>query len=570
MSWQDDQVVSPAPAAQPSTTGVLDEAAGRVNNAVNYLGTQFTKGLSGIAALPRTGADLNQQIAQWAAKKLGGSDQTARNVGAMSRMAWPGFGMTPSSDQMNKFVFGSLGAPEVNSPSIPFDIGGQKFDAGKIVDQGVQAIPGMIAGPGNALAKTIPAFTAGAAGETAGQSTEGTWAEVPARLGANVLGFLLGKKAATPLPAHLTPNEARAVATAKEAGVPMTVSQETGRLGHLESAVSKVPFSEGPFAKLADKQAKASQRVLLNEAGIAGERTDPESMRAVHRSASDEFEAAKRMSGDVTLGPDFFNKAGAAVGKYEGANNPNLTSPGPRNALEGFFDKKLIKGGPSPQLTNEQYQEFRRTVSEAAESATDTGAKKALRGIRTALDDAMGDSLPADKAKAWAEARKHWENYKLISKAAARGTVDSRTSGNLSPNALSTALRQHQGDDVFARTTGGLNDIAHMNAYLHDTLPYSGTPGKLGYHGLMALGGGALAGGGGELAGGHAGGIKALLAAAAGLTASHAAARAMTGAPGGRLMRAYLVNQALADPQAIQSLPLSLAPSLPLLPAPRQ
>lgn len=553
----------------PQTTGgkiaaAADGVADKVNTGVNWLGTQFTKGITGALGAPDTLGELGKRGAAYVGEKLG-APETGKNIGTAFKNQMTFGGAAPTTEGMNRFVFGSLGVPEVNAGdnpalthNVPFPalFGEGKVNYGKMLDVGAQAIPGMLAGPGGAAAKIVPAMAGGMASEAAGQATAGTPWEIPARLAGGLAGGLAGAKAVTPLKANLTPEQARLVQIAKDKEIPMTVGQETGRGRGIESALARFPTSAGQFAKAGETQRGALINDALDEMGQVGTKLDPQTMGRVAAKASSDFDAARNATQRVELQPDFFNKAGAAVGKYTENEAASNIIPGVAKKLDDFFDPKLMKDGPFPELDGTQYQQFRKSLNDSVDAlygAGNSGAAKAMQGIRTALDDAAEASLPADKMAAWKEARKNWSTYKILSKATAGGTVESRAAGDLSPSALTSVLRQRQGVDQFAKTEGGLNDTARLSGYLADTRPNSGTPQTLAMQSLLT---------GGPL-GFAVGGVPGALSVGAGLAAPNIMARAMTGSRGAGWLRDYLANQQLARPgQTIATVPFSLAPNM--------
>jgi hypothetical protein len=542
----------PRPTWQDDAKSLAKDVVETVNPGINIAGTQFVKGLNGLIGLPNTLMDL-------------GSRGMATLMGHGADWTPPPHVM-PTAEGMNKFIFGRLGLPEYNTPSIPFSPapGGPQFDLGKAVDAGLQAVPTF----GGGGVGAIPGALGGATSELAGQATADTPYELPARILGGSAGYRIGAKAVTPLPAKLTPNEQRAVQIADQNGVPLSVSQRTGSGQMLETIAGRFPTGHGPFERLSEKQAVAADRAALKQAGVDGERTDPESMKDVWKQASNNFELAKNGVGTVTLKPDFYNEAGKAAGDYASVTAKNAISPVVQKTFDDFFDSRLMKGGPHPQLSAQEYQSYRKNIGDTMDNLNPgSGEYRALKRMKNALDDAMVASAPSDKAEAIAKARREWANVKILNKAAAGGSVASRSAGNLAPSALTTALKSEQGADKFARTTGGLNDIATMKQYLADTFPNSGTPTVQAGHAMM--------GGGATLVGEHGASIlhdpKMMAAAAALLGGPRAIANAVTGqgkviSP---LVYRYLVNQAMvrANPglysaRGMRSVPFSLAPGV--------
>lgn len=514
-----------------------------VNTGVNWLGTQLTKGATALAGLPSDLQSLGNAGAKAALEAtLGPGKATQPLTQAM-----------PGNQDLNKTIFGSLGVPEVNAADNPAftahnDLLGRDVNFGKILDAGAQMIPSGLAIPtkaisalGRAASRTVPSMLSGVGSEAAGQAAEGSPYEIPARLLGGVVGGFAGAKAVTPLAADLAPEEARMVQLAKDNNVPLTVGQETGRGRGIESALSRFPTSAGPIARAGQEQDTAINRMASKLAGTEVDRVDPASMNTVQRNASDAFETAKQFPERVELKPDFYNQANSKVASYLENTPESNQVPAVTKRLNDFFDTKLMGKGPYPELSSQQYQEFRRSVNDAIEGTTDGSAKQALKGIREALDSAAEASLPADKAEFFKEARKNWANFKVLSKATSGGSIDSRSTGDLTPASLTSALRQAQGPDKFARTEGGMNDVARLAGYLADTRPNSDTPATLQMQHILTGGGpGALPG---YIAGGPAG---AVAGSALSLAAPNMLARVMAGGRGGATLRDYLANQSLS------------------------
>lgn len=594
-----------APKAESRIPGMetAKSVANTVNTGVNWLGTQITKGATGLLGGADALGTLGERGAAYVGEKLG-APETGKNVGHAFKRNVTFHGLAPNTEAMNRIVFGSLGVPEVNAgdnPAFtltnPFGIEG-KVNLGKMADVGVQAIPGSLALGGGAL----PAVLGGATSEAAGQAEAGTPWELPARVVGALPGAWAGSKITTPLPANLTPQQARAVAIAKETGTPLSVAQETGRGTALERFFSRMPGGQGVSERFAAKQGASTDRAALAQAGFVGDDVGTETVKALQRQASAEFEAAKNMPSTVNLTPGFFDTVKGTAKKYAedtpasdiapvvgkkakdltklepGAPSPTpLTasaverSPTLNNILNAIKDVDTpppTSGGPRlstaqsnvaswfgeapkvpmpkapPELTNAQYQTLRKSVSDSVDDlykGGDSGSARALQKMRDALDDAAASSLPAEQMEAWKTARRHYFNFKIIEKAAGRGTVASRSEGTLSPSALTSVLRQKQGD-AFSRTTGGLNDVATLKQYLADTFPNSGTP---------TIGAQAFA-------------FMNPLLAGAPAAAVNLSQRAMTGAgPVSSVVRSYLANQSAPNRlQSVATVPFALAPSI--------
>lgn len=600
---QNDAPYKPmVPRASAETWGKMDPSYQEggvipaINTGINWLGTQFTKGITGMVGAPRAVGEMNQRIAEWAGGKLG-VPETGAAVGKVLRHAVPGFGLTPSAEEMNRVPFETLAVPEVNAGDNPaLTYGG--VNVGKMLDVGAQAVPAAAVG----LGRFLPNVLGGVTSEAAGQAAEGTPYEIPARIAGAIPGAMVGTRLTTPLPANLTPQQAQAVQIAKENGVPLSVGQETGRGLGVERFLSRMPGGQGISEKFAARQGAVTDEMALAQAGFKGNELGQETMKGLAKQAGAEFDAAKNMPGAIDL-TSTFPKVREAVAKYEGVMDPARRSPAVtteanrilskelpsrptyppltasaverptsmdalttaiRNAskpvneafetlpgLKGWFDKGPMAPMPKdlPELSNTQYQTLRKGLTEAIDglySARDTNGAKALQAMRTSLDDAVEASLGGDKLAAWQEARRHYYNFKVLQKAMNSGTTSARSEGTLGANSLTNALRRAQGDK-FYETTGGLNDVATLKSYLRDTFPNSGTPTIGAQWAAVAnpLTGGAM-----------------------GLGVNTASRLMLGPGPVSGLVRNYLANQAIPDtlPAGMRAVPSAAVPGLSAIP----
>lgn len=551
-----------------------------VNTGVNWLGTQFTKGITGLLGAPAALGDLGQKGAEWVGQKVGAPETGARFGQEFKRNVTLG-GVLPNSEQLNQTVFGRFGVPEVNAadaPALtltnPLGIPG-KVNLGSMLDAGAQAIPGAMmlpAGPAaNALSPgaraattAIPAFTGGVLSDAGGQAAKDTPWEIPARFVLGSLGYMAGGRLVTPLPANLTPQQQANVDAARAHNIPMTVGQETGRGREIERALSRFPTGEGPFSRFRDRQQQAINSTTMEMTGQAAPRVDPATIDDAFTRLGNEF---NRLSNgqNVTLGPNFYNRMGRAAIAYTDDTLPGDWSPAVTRRVRDFMNMQQ-QGGGAPVLTSQQYQSIRSDISKAAADAENSKVRRALREMRGALDDAMGASLPPAEAQAWQTAREQYGNLKIIAKASAAGTQESRAQGNLSPGALTVADRAARGTDQYARGQSPFAGISRAGDYLADSRPNSYTPTTTAWQNLLT--GGAftspLA-----IAGYAVGGpVGAAVGAGAGVIAPNLMARAMTGQgfPGAATIRNYLANQAAVQagiPRLrIEDMPYLLAPGV--------
>lgn len=137
----------------------------RINQGVNRVGTQVTKGLTELAGTPRMVSEALD-----AAPGL-------RKIFPMLEITRAAGGALPSTQQMNNTIFNDLGVPEVNGTT----------PGGKILDAGIRGVAQTAVMPGSMIRNALPSFMGGAASEAAGLATEGSKYEPYARLGTGLV-----------------------------------------------------------------------------------------------------------------------------------------------------------------------------------------------------------------------------------------------------------------------------------------------------------------------------------------------------------------------------------------------
>lgn len=184
------------------------ESAFRAGKSVNdYLVTQGIKAGSGLLGAPQDIGELGKAgTAYLMEKAFGPSPETKRKITedqmqepwSTARPTESRTGIMPGSADIQKFMFGKLGIPDVNLGDMPATTirpGGTNINLGKMADAGVQGALSMVAGPGGAANFTrnaVPGLLAGITSEAGGQATKGTPYEIPARIAGAVTGGGVG------------------------------------------------------------------------------------------------------------------------------------------------------------------------------------------------------------------------------------------------------------------------------------------------------------------------------------------------------------------------------------------
>jgi hypothetical protein len=347
--------------------------------------------------------------------------------------------------------------------------------AGKYAHSVGESLPGSVIVPGSAAFRTLSGIGAGLGAEAAGQSVEGTKYEpyAPyARVGGAVLGGLtpsIAGRAVTPLPASVA--RQRNVDTLADEGVTsLTAGQRTGnkRLQYLESGASSAPMAGGGAERIQEAGQRQFTEAALRRAGVASEEATPEVLRQNHQRLTNEF---RTLSYRNTLVPDnqFITDLTASVRNYR--NVPNSQQ---RAMIQGYIDD-IVEHVNAGQMPGVEYQAMRSRLSRQANNnrVNDPDLSEALRGMRNALDNAMGRSIPAADQQAWQTARLQYGAQKDISKVASRAG-EATAEGQLVPANLRNTVAANN-RDAYSRGEGQFTDLARAGAGVMSPLPNSGT-----------------------------------------------------------------------------------------------
>jgi hypothetical protein len=393
---------------------------------------------------------------------------------------------------------------------------------------GAAALGGM--SPSNLLKYGV---APGVTSEAAGQATEGTAWEGPARVAGAVVGGLLPDallKGATKLispNAGADPERLKLASVLDDFGVPVSAGQRVGN-----EALRRKEGLTGAGQRLVGEQQEAFTAAALKTAGINAKRATPEVLD----------EAATRIGAvfdDVTRGLDVVPDS-AAITKLSGAVNEykSLAPTGNQAPLVSQVLKettKFFRGGNAvPASTVNTWRSGLSKLTTSADAATREAARLALEAVDDMLEGAMKAAGKADDVARLATARQEWRNFLAIQKAAVR-----EGDGLLSPARLRSAVI-NQGASAYARgKRGDLGALARAGGEVMDALPNSGTPAGI----RAMIPGGSLSAALGASIGSGFGPAGAAVGALGGM-----ALPAVSGAIRmSRPMQAYLANQAVPN-----------------------
>lgn len=326
-----------------------------------------------------------------------------------------------------------------------------------------------------------------------------------------------------------SPEREAAVQLLAQEGVPVTAGQRTGSKA-LQYAESELGGATA--ANAMEDQATAFTNAAMQRAGGSG-RAFPDTLKALKSDLGQQFDdlsARNTLVADNQLVQDI----GTTVNRYGRLLEPQQ-KPIIENLATDLVQRIRANGGTLPGT---EYQAIRSDLSSAASSTTNETVAKAFRGLRNALDDAMGRSIPADEQQAWQTLRQQYGNYKVVARAAGGGGADSGL-GLISPAQLRVAASTGNREG-FATGASDFTDLAKAGQAVMTPLPNSGTASRLAVRNLGALAPTILGAGYGYGQGGD------LQSALAGGAAGYALQKGAGAALMSGLGQAYLGNQVAA------------------------
>jgi len=425
-----------------------------------------------------------------------------------------------------------------------------KGTAAKLVGAGLKAAPSaatMSGGLRTAAAAGVGALTrtAGtnavkygvlpaAAGEAAGQITEGGAMEPYARLAGTAAGLAapsIAGRMVTPLP--MPASRQAAVRNLEQQGVrDLTAGQRTGsrKLQYAESELG------GPrIDNMMEGQQEQFTTSILSRARIPGTRATPETMQRAYTDMGSEFDrlaAANTARADPQFTQDIVQAANgfAALGPSQERIN----------AFRRFTNDIGMVMSPNGDIAGPAYQALRSRIERAARSSSDPEFASALRDIRNALDDSMERSMVAAGSPdvgAWRDVRQRYKDFLVVEHAAKSAGAEQ---GLISPAMLRNAETAVGGTRNYVLGRGNFGDLARDGQTVMKPLPQSGTAPRQAVRGigttLGAIAGGSL--GSGDIYSMMAGGM-------AGTMVPDLLGRLLLS----RLGRSYLGNQLVNTPR---------------------
>lgn len=309
------------------------------------------------------------------------------------------------------------------------------------------------------------------ASETAGQLTEGTKAEPVARVVAAMMAPSAvsgASRLVTPLP--ISPQRQRLVDILADEGVTsLTAGQRTGNksLQYAESALGDAPLAGQGAARIQQEGQRQFTEAAMRRAG-AGPDAAPEVLLANNDRLGQNFRDLAARN-NLRFDQQFGNEAGAAVAGYQ------RVPPSQQRAVVEGYVQDIVDHMRNGSMPGPFYQEMRSRLSRQANGLrqSDPTLSETLRGLRNALDDAMGRSISQADRELWNTTRREYAAQKVLEKSASRAG-EATAEGQIVPaNLRNTVAAENRGH--YARGQGDFSELARAGSGVMAPLPNSGT-----------------------------------------------------------------------------------------------
>jgi hypothetical protein len=347
------------------------------------------------------------------------------------------------------------------------------------------AAPGGLVSKGTRTARAAQIAAPAIVSETAGQATEGTWAEPYARLaGALAGGTAVNAGTRVVTPAGKTDAvRAKNVAELERQGVDsLLAGQRTGnaRIGSLEDASMSLPGG-GRTRSVQEKAMEQFTGSALSKIGVtddvyanlklSGPRATDEVLEYAADQIGKRFENVAKVA-KVVPDNQFNSRLNAVVKNYV-----NSTSQGNRvPKVQAYAQEIATEAGKSGGMNGQKYLAIRSALRKD-QRAGDPALRDAASRLVEQLDAQMIRSAPSNLrpqvAKYIQDNNRQWRDYLAIKNTAARqGEVSS--AGILSPQALNSEIKK-QHKNLVSRNDRELGKLARAGDDVLRPLKSSGT-----------------------------------------------------------------------------------------------
>lgn len=414
-------------------------------------------------------------------------------------------------------------------------------------------LPGAAIGGAGGMGRALLQYGVlpGLASEAAGQATEGTSYEMPARIAASIAAPAAAQGVSNIVRGIISPfggasPERLALAkTLDDFGVPVTAGQ---RLGSEKLRMREAASSLGTTMR--DDQLRAFTKAALKTVGEQADVASPEVLDSAFRRIGSVMDDAAA-GVNVNVNPDLLTRMSKALETYRQRAAKVDVVPALKN-----INKQLVQefrqGRPIPAST---LQGWRSDLSAMTRSPTPATREAAIEAL-DALEDTIAQSLVAagkpEMVDALKTARAQYRNLLAIETAASRAG-EGAAAGILSPQALRNAVVAQGRRDYVRGRRGDIADLTRAAEAVIKPLPPVSEGGMRRVSGLGTV----IGGGAGATIGEAIGGAQGAMAGGAIGSAIPTLAQEAVALP---QVQRYLTNQLLepgrriTDPRLLTSL----------------
>jgi hypothetical protein len=414
-------------------------------------------------------------------------------------------------------------------------------------------LPGAALGGSGGMGRALLQYgvVPGLASEAAGQLTEGTSYEMPARLAASIAAPAAAQGVSNIVRGIVSPfggasPERLALAkTLDDFGVPVTAGQ---RLGSEKLRMREAASSLG--ATMRDDQLRKFTKAALKTVGEEADIASPEVLDSAFRRIGGVMDdAAKGVQ--VEINTDLLTRMSKALETYRQRAAKADVVPALKN-----INKQLVQefrqGRPIPASTLQGWRSDLSAMTRSPSPATREAAIEALDALEDTISKSLVDAGKPEMVDALKSARSQYRNLLAIEVAASR-SGEGAAAGVLSPQALRNAVVAQGRRDYVRGRRGDIADLTRAAEAVIKPLPPVGEGGMRRVSGLGTV----IGGGAGATIGEAVGGAQGAMAGGAIGSAIPTLAQEAVALP---QVQRYLTNQLLepgrriTDPRILSSL----------------
>lgn len=324
--------------------------------------------------------------------------------------------------------------------------------------------------------QTTSAALGGGATQAALEAGAPAGVAVPAGLVAGTLPML---RPGAFLPS--TGGEVRAgnVQALEQAGIPLTPGQVSGNPSAqtFESVMRYLPTSAPTVARVEDQQMRAFTQNILRQAGIDSDIATPEVLSKARQDFSKRYDALEaKTSLNKALDQKLFDDLLAIEQGYV-VGFPDTVKPVYKSRVDEVLKYAAGEKGADGKTYHRLQSELSEDIARATRSTEPSAGRyaEALRGLQTALGDAMERAAPEGVRDEWRGLNRQYAIFSRVEDTMARAGQDKLNTGFIPPQQIA-AVERVRNPRAFVEGGDPFTDFVRAGAaVLPDPVPNSGT-----------------------------------------------------------------------------------------------